>query len=161
MGNVSPKLICWKVGPQCNVQRWGFWKWLDHEDWDLINGFVHWGIHSWTDYWEVVENGKLGLTGGSELLAGCAFEGYISSLACSSLSHSASWSPWDQQHNSAMPFWHRALPHHRPWNMEPSDHGLKLLKPWAKINNFSLSYFSFFRYFVPVTKTLLTQYYTF
>lgn len=39
--NVPPKLVCWKLGPQCsNVQRWCFWKWLHHEGSNLIRGLI-------------------------------------------------------------------------------------------------------------------------
>jgi hypothetical protein len=50
--------------------------------------------------------------------------------------------------------YHDILPYYRPWNMEPSDHGLNPLKPWAKNKSFFPLLSCLSQYFVTVMESL-------
>jgi hypothetical protein len=85
-------------------------------------------IGRWWKLWEVGPGGrKLGHWG-------CAFEGGIvnPSPSCSFLF--ASPLQWGEQDSSAVCSCHDVLCCHSPKVTGPSDHGLKPLKLWAKIN---------------------------
>jgi hypothetical protein len=133
----APKSSCVK-GSCSKVET--FWRWLGHEDPDLMNGLTHLWIQSLIGYCEVVET-----LGGWALLeeAGhqaCALGRYILSLTLSSLPLSAFWLPRNKQFYSS-----HVLPTLMSWfttgpeTMKLSDHGLKPLKLWTKR---SLSYLS-------------------
>jgi hypothetical protein len=41
---------------------WSYWGWLDHKGANLINGLIHWWVHSWTGYWEAGPSWKKRVT---------------------------------------------------------------------------------------------------
>jgi hypothetical protein len=55
------RLLYWRLGPPCNVQRWDFGEVIGSWGPDLINALIHWWSHDWMDCWEVVETWKVEL----------------------------------------------------------------------------------------------------
>jgi hypothetical protein len=109
---------------------------LDHKGSDLING-------NCKNYWNSVETRRCGLVGGSRSLGmkGTSCSWFLLSLSLSlcflslSLSLSLSLCLSCSSHYDASSFavsyasCHDVLPSYSPEKKEPSDHGLKLLKP--------------------------------
>lgn len=109
-------------------------------------------VPSWWLYLGIGKNfRRLGLARRSRTLGAWSW-----TIPCPSPSSSFSTSllRWSEEHPLTMPFHHDVLHNYRPRNMEPGDHGLKLLKPSTKMN---LSSFCLSWVFVTVMKVWVTQ----
>lgn len=107
---------------------------LDHEDFDIFSGLIHWG---WMDCWKVVE-AEAGRTWLKEvgpwahaLETVCL---YVVPSPFLFLPLSAFWLSWAEQLSSAMLFLLDVQPCLRLKTMEPADHRLQSLKAWPKIH---------------------------